>query len=1166
VKRRGLVLQLITAGLAVITLIGILTFANGFYLLSIRNRAGEVRALTDSIHVMILQARQLERNFLLHDRHSSTVPSGTANRREQPSVDYLEKHEKAVAVLQQEIRQLKNATRSQDASIQRLQKGAQAYGAAFQELGQAYFLRGTYQTGLLGKWRTASHQLAEQVFLNRDLAVERALLVLREAEEAYLLGDRQAAEPVTRAIANMQATISASAADGESLARAIEQYQEAFADCAEIDATIGRDANSGLRGRIASSTNNMNWAVADLVQSAQSREHTSALALLITNILLLLLGTLITTHVFFRIAQSIVGPLHVLQDAAIRLGRGDLGVRVQLASQNELRDLAESLNQMAADMQAAIESERRAAHEHAQAVEALRQSESQFRLVVENLPLCLLQKDKDLRVTFGNQMYCQAMNSTLEELTGKSDYDLFPRDLAEKYRADDRSVMASGEVRNLVEENQNADGIISFVHVFKSPIHNADGEVVGVQVMFWDVSDRYLAEQNLAETNRFLDSIIGNIPTMLFVKDAVELKFVRVNHAFEKTLGVSSEEIIGRSDYDFQPLEAAARFIRDDRETIRRGEMVDIAEETIETKDRGTRILHTKKIPVYDDSGSPRFLLGISEDITAQKEAERMLREAKDAAEMASRAKSDFLANMSHEIRTPMNAIIGMTELVLDTELNHSQRDYLRMVRDSGESLLTLINDILDFSKIEAGRLELDQHPFDIREELGDTMRSLSLRAHAKRLELACQIPPQVPARLTGDVNRLRQIVVNLVGNAIKFTEVGEVVLHVFVENLTDRDVRLHFAVSDTGIGIPAHKQESIFSAFEQVDSSTTRRFGGTGLGLAISSRLVHLMHGDIWVDSQEGQGSTFHFTAQFGLAAPPQCDITSSRPVVMQGSRVLVVDDNATNRLILAEILGNWGMDPSVAEGVMEALALLHAGIQEHHPFSLVITDANMPEIDGFALVEQVKQDQELLSTIIMMLTSGDRPGDVARCHDLGVAAYLLKPVKQSELFDAIVSAMNVTATDPELAATEAESVAASPLAELAPLHILLAEDSVVNQKLAVGLLQKFGHSVDVVNDGRSAVDVLKSAGGYDLVLMDVQMPDMDGLDATRTIRACEQLTDSHVPIIAMTAHAMKGDRESCLQAGMDDYISKPIHAQQLFQTIADVLQRLAERKAADS
>jgi CheY-like chemotaxis protein len=459
-----------------------------------------------------------------------------------------------------------------------------------------------------------------------------------------------------------------------------------------------------------------------------------------------------------------------------------------------------------------------------------------------------------------------------------------------------------------------------------------------------------------------------------------------------------------------------------------------------------------------------------------------------------------------------------------------------------------VIGDILDFSKIEAGKLTLECAEFELRESLGDAMKSLAFRAHRKGLELACDVHPDVPERVLGDMARLRQILVNLVGNAIKFTEKGEVVVQVERQEQTGSEVLLHWSVSDTGIGIAEDKLAKIFEAFEQADMSITRKFGGTGLGLTICARLVNLMGGRLWVESQEGRGSTFHFTVRLGVSSRTAPSILT---VPICGTRVLIVDDNATNRHILEEMLRNWDMRPTSAASAVEALAALRDAQQAGQSFPLVLTDANMPEVDGFRLAEQIRNDPGLGSTVIMMLSSGERPGEIARCHELGVHSHLLKPIKQSELFNAIAEALGISEVRAEVEAKPEPQ----PAASLPPLKILLAEDSVVNQKLAVGLLQKHGHTVTVANDGCEAVAALGTQQ-FDLVLMDVQMPEMDGYAATAAIRELEKTTGTRIPIIAMTAHAMKGDRERCLEAGMDAYVAKPIRSQQIFEAIASLLQ----------
>jgi PAS domain S-box-containing protein len=618
---------------------------------------------------------------------------------------------------------------------------------------------------------------------------------------------------------------------------------------------------------------------------------------------------------------------------------------------------------------------------------------------------------------------------------------------------------------------------------------------------------------------------------------------VDVNHKIEDIFGYKPEEVIGKNYVEFPVLspedfEQSAQIIAE----IMEGKPGRVLEFEGYRKD-GSRVTVEVNSKLVREGGELKGFLNIIRDITQRKQWEDELKDAKEAAEASDRAKSEFLASMSHEIRTPMNGVIGMTGLLLETDLSPEQREYAETIRSSSDSLLSIVNDILDFSKIEAGQLDLEVLAFDLRTTVEDVVDMLAMRADSKGLEFSCLVYPDVPSLVRGDPGRLRQILTNLLSNAIKFTDAGEVIVRVTLEEETDTHIQVRFSVTDTGIGIPQDGMDRLFKFFSQLDASTTRKYGGTGLGLAISKQLAEMMDGQIGVESEDAKGSTFWFTASL----EKQPGVRKAETVVpedIHGARFLVVDDNAIHRRVLAELLSSWGCRFDEAEDGVQALDMLGRAVAETDPFRVVLVDIQMPRMDGKSMGQKVKADPALRDTKMVMLASVGQRGDAARLQQAGFAAYLTKPIKKSQLYDCLVTVLGVDAATTR--ETPRPIITRHSLKEEKKhkVCILVAEDNAVNQKVALRILEKLGYRADAVADGREAVEALETIP-YDLVLMDVQMPEMNGFEATRLIRDPDSRVLRHdIPIVAMTAHALKGDRERCLEAGMDDYVTKPVTA----------------------
>jgi PAS domain S-box-containing protein len=784
--------------------------------------------------------------------------------------------------------------------------------------------------------------------------------------------------------------------------------------------------------------------------------------------------------------------------------------------------------------------------------DALRESEEKFRALFVNGPdalyLATLEEGSIIDI---NDAFEALFGYSREEVIGRNSLQLnLYFDPADRARVV-AELKATGRVRGIELRGRKKSGeAFSISLSIMTMMVRGEAHIVGA---ISDITERKLAEEALRATEEryhMLAHALRSTGECISITDT-EDRILYVNDAFLRTYGYREQELIGQHVGIFR----SARTPVETQDAILPATMAGqwCGELWNRTKEGREFPISLATSVAYDEDGRRIALVGVAHDITEQKQAEermaRMVEELgleKDRAEAASKAKSEFLANMSHEIRTPMNGIMGMTALALDTELSPEQRQYLRMVKSSSDSLLELINTILDFSKIEAGKLELESIEFGLRDTIEPTLKTLALRAHEKSLELNYQVRPEVPETLVGDPGVLRQIIVNLVGNAIKFTEHGEVSVWVERESEEEERACLHFRVEDTGIGIPVERQTGIFEAFAQADNSTTRRYGGTGLGLTISRRLVEMMGGRIWLESTPGEGAAFHFTVWLGKGDPTKR--ATAAPANLEGLVVLVVDDNSTNRRILEEMLTAWRLRPVLAKSARKAMSRLEKALGAGVPFPLVLVDANMPEMDGFALVEQIRGNPGLAGAIIMMLTSASRSGDAARCRELGVARYLIKPIGESELLEAIQQAVR---SKPPATAPSSQPGAEIPLPKQPRgFRILVAEDNRVNAMLAVRLLEKRGHQVQVASDGREALEELKKAD-FDLVLMDVQMPVMGGFEATAAVREMEKATGKHIPIVALTAHAVTGDRERCLAAGMDGYVRKPIRPEELFEQI---------------
>ena len=748
-------------------------------------------------------------------------------------------------------------------------------------------------------------------------------------------------------------------------------------------------------------------------------------------------------------------------------------------------------------------------------------------------------------ILYANDRFCDISGYAREELLGRNHRIINSGTHPTEMFRDMWQTISLGKVWRGEVCNRARNGDLYWVNATIVPLLNATGEPERHIAIRTDITDRKRIEAQLSEQLHLVEELIEAIPLPVYLKDSAG-RYVRLNKAFELFFQISREELLGHTLNDLLPPEDASLHTEKDAELFADKGMQSY-EASVHSRDGLIHDTVYRKAVLTRRDGSVSGLLGVIVDITERKRAEIEVLRAKEAAEAASRAKSDFLANMSHEIRTPMNGVIGMTDLALETALTAEQREYLTIAKSSAESLLTIINDILDFSKIEAGKLLVEEISFDLYRLVAEVLKPLALRAHEKGIELLSEVLHDVPRYVRGDPSRIRQVLVNLVGNAIKFTNSGEIALRTELLQLQDGHAIVHFAVCDTGIGIAPDKQDLIFDAFSQEDTSTTRKYGGTGLGLSICRRLVELMGGRIWLHSQMGEGSTFHFSVQLELSE--QATSAQGSQVNLVGRRILVVDDNATNRRILCSMLSLLKTIPRAVDSAHAALALMEEGSTD---FDCILLDAQMPEMDGYELARRLHATYKYLPPMLM-LSSGALRGDAQRCQEAGIAGFFSKPISLDELHAALGRLFDNAPITNKV--TGAPLVTRHSLREARrALVVLLVEDHPTNQKLALGLLGKWGHIATLARNGQEALDILATRS-FDVILMDMQMPVMGGIEATQRIRAREtehQL--KHTPIIAMTAAAMQDDRDACLAAGMDDYLSKPIRVKELQEKLQSI------------